>query len=203
MRLELFPGKNKEPANGTLEFIGKFKNLHFENCKFFAAVFGVLGARVADFIYSLADYYCRLDLLETDLLFKKELARKERLKLVKENVDFMVNYNRLLDDKDKYLWMNLAEDNELFISFKTNDAFNKWIKTIEEDLRKFGTQEDFFKKILRFFNELHWIIIENIKDLSFRVDQVFEKNTEQEQMLIEYLSQQAEITQNNGIYYLN
>ena len=31
----------------------------------------------------------------------------------------------------------------------------------------------------------------------------FEKNTEQEQMLIEYLSQQAEITQNNGIFYLN
>jgi len=70
-------------------------------------------------------------------------------------------------------------------------------------LRKFGTQEDFLKKILQFFNELHWIRIENIKDLSFRIDQVFEKNPEQEQMLIKYLSQQAEISQNNGIFYLN
>ena len=72
MRLELFPGKNKQPARGILEFIGKFKNLHFENCKFFAAVFGILGARLTDFFYSPTDYYCRLDLIETDLLFKKE-----------------------------------------------------------------------------------------------------------------------------------
>ncbi len=35
------------------------------------------------------------------------------------------------------------------------------------------------------------------------IKEFFEKNTEQEQMLIEYLSQQAEITQNNGIFYLN
>ncbi|MFW9998955.1 MAG: hypothetical protein ACFE9Q_07535 [Candidatus Hodarchaeota archaeon] len=202
MKLQLFPVKNKRSTKGTLEFIGKYKNLHFENCKFFAAVFGILGARVTDFIYSPADYYCRLDLLETDLLFKKELAKKERLKLIKENVDFMVNYNRILDDNDKYLWMNLGEDNELFISFKTKIAFNKWIKTIERDLGKFGTQEDFLSKILQFFNKLHWIRIENIKNLSFRIDQAIEKSTEQKQMLIDYLSEHSVITQNNGIYYL-
>ena len=55
------------------------------------------------------------------------------LRLIKENVDFVINFIRLLDDKDKYLWMKLAEDNELCISFKSKSAFNKWIKIIEEN----------------------------------------------------------------------
>ena len=202
MRLEIFPGKDKQPGKGSLEFIGKFKNLHFENCKFFAAVFGILGVKVTDFIYSQEDYYCRLELLETELLFKKELAKKERLKLLKENVNFIINFNRLLDDKDKYLWMKLAEDNELYISFKSKNAFNKWIKTIEEDLRKFGTQEDFLNKILQFFNKIHWIRIDNLKELSFRIEQAIEKNTEQKQLLIDYLSQYTEINQKDTLYYL-
>ena len=202
MRLEISPSNDKQPGRGTLEFIGKFKNLHFENCKFFAAVFGILGAKVTGFIYSPEDYYGRLELLETELLFKKELAKKERLKLIKENVDFVINFIRLLDDKDKYLWMKLAEDNELCISFKSKSAFNKWIKIIEEDLRKFGTQEDFLNKILQFFNKIHWIRIENLKEQSFRIEQFIEKNTEQKQLLIDYLSQYTEISQKDSLYYL-
>jgi hypothetical protein len=162
----------------------------------------MLGIRLTDFIYSPRDYYCRLDLIETDLLFKKELIKKERLKLLKENVNFIVNYSRMLDDKDKYLWKNLAEDNQIFISFKTKNAFTNWIKNVENDLRKFGLKEQFLDKVLQFFNKLHWIRIENIKDLSFRIDQAIE-NTKQLQFLMEYLSQHTKITQNNGVYYIN
>ncbi|MFX1390785.1 MAG: hypothetical protein ACFE9Z_12035 [Promethearchaeota archaeon] len=203
MRLELYPSESKEPARGTLEFIGKFKNLHFENCKFFAAVFGVIGARVTDFIYSPADYYCRLELIETDLLFKKELAKKERLKLIQENVNFIINYNRLLNEKDYYLWMKLAEDNQIYVGFKTKSAFNNWIKNIENDLRKFGIKDEFFEKILQFFSKLHWIRIENLKDLSFQIEQIIERDTKHKKMLIEYFSKLTEITQVDKIYYLN
>ena len=94
MRLDIIPGESKQPTRAVLEFIGKQRNLHYENCKFFAAIFGMLGIRVTDFIYSAAGYYCRLDLIETELLFKKELVKKDRLKLLKENIDFIVNYNR-------------------------------------------------------------------------------------------------------------
>jgi hypothetical protein len=48
----LIHGNNRKPAKGTFEFIAKYENIHFENCKFFAAVFGMLGVRVTDFIYS-------------------------------------------------------------------------------------------------------------------------------------------------------
>lgn len=201
-RLEIIPDENNGPARGVLEFIGTHRNLHYENCKFFAAVLGMLGIKVTDFIYSPTDYYGRLDLLETELLFKKELAKKERLKLLKENVNYIVNYNRILDDKDKYLWMNLAEDNELFVGFKNKSVFNRWIKILEEDLRKFGTKEDLLKKILLFFEKIHWIRIENLKDLSFRVEQSIERDTKQKQLLIGYLSQYSEISQSEGIYYL-
>ncbi|UCD01337.1 MAG: hypothetical protein JSV23_10740 [Promethearchaeota archaeon] len=200
--LEIIPDENNRPAQGVLEFIGTQRNLHYENCKFFAAVLGMLGIKVTDFIYSPTDYYCRLDLLETDLLFKKELAKKERIKLLNENIEYIVNYNRMLDDKDKYLWMNLAEDNDLFISFKSENAFTKWIRSIEKDLQKFGTKEDFLSKLLLFFNKIHWIRIENLKDLSFQVEQSIEKNLEQKQLLLNYLSNYTEISQKEGLYYL-
>ncbi|MFW9894545.1 MAG: hypothetical protein ACFFD7_01930 [Candidatus Thorarchaeota archaeon] len=203
MKLELFLSKNKEPAKGILEVIGKYKNLHFENCKFFAAIFGILGVRVTDFIYSPDEYYCRLELLETDLLFNRtELAKNERLKLIKENVDYITNYNRLLNDKDFYLWMRLARDNDIFISFKTKAVFKKWIKNVEEQLRKFGIKGDFLAKILQFFEKLHWIRIENINNLSFRIERVIEENKEQRQFLIDYLSEISNLSEVDGICYL-
>jgi len=202
LKLEILPDRNQMYRTGYLEFIGKQRNLHFENCKFFAGICGILGLKVTDFHYSSKDFYCRLDLIETPLAFRDDLAKKERIKLLQENVSFVVNYNRMLNDKDKFLWMNLAEDNETYINFKTKSAFNNWIKNVENDLRKFGTKEQFLIKMLQFFSRLHWIRIENIKDLSFRIDQVIKKNTEQKRMLIEYFSQHSGISHNNSIYYL-
>ncbi len=169
IKVEIFPDKKGGYAKGYLEFIGRYKNLHFENIKFMAAVLGVLGARVVDFIYSPDDYYCRLDLLATDLLFRKDRVKKERLKLLEENVDFIINYNRMLDEKDMYLWMRLAADNGVLISFKNQNVFNKWVKSIEVHLRKYGKKEDFLFKMLQFFDKLHWIRFENVKDYHFKL----------------------------------
>jgi hypothetical protein len=202
LKLEVLPNRKEKYAKGYLEFIGKQRNLHFENCKFFAGVCGMLGAKVTDFHYSSKDFYGRLDLIGTPLAFREELAKKERIKLIQENVNFIINYNRMLNDRDKYLWMNLAEDNDIFVCFKSKRVFNKWIQVIEKDLRKFGTQKDFLTKILQFFNKLHWLRIENIRDLSFRIEQKLEKIGEQKRFLMEYLSQYSEISHNNGLYQL-
>ena len=202
-RLEIIPDEKKGPARGVLEFIGTHRNLHYENCKFMAAVFGMLGVRVLDVIYSPDDYFCRMELIETNLLFSEDLAKKKRLKLLNENVNLLTNYERILDDKDIYLWMNLAEDNELFVCFRNKNAFNKWIKIIEEDLTKFGNKENFLHKILLFFSKIHWIRIENLKNLSFQIEDFIENNQEQKQFIMDYLSKYSEISQNDGIYYLN
>ncbi len=163
----------------------------------------MLGIKITDIIYSPIEYYCRMDLLETDLLFKKELVKKERLKLLKENVDFLINLNRMLDDKDMYLWINLAEDNDLFISIKNEKVFNKLINRVENDLRKFGSGEDFLNKVLKFFHKLHWIKIENLKTLSFQIEQSIEKDPEKRQLLLDYLSQYKNISRIEKTYILN
>ena len=98
--------------------------------------------------------------------------------------------------------MKLAEDNDLIVCFKNKQAFNKWIKTIEDDLRKFGMREDFLNKILQFFNKIHWIRIENLSDLSFRIEQSIEENSNQKQLLLDYLSQYKTLSQIDNIYYL-
>jgi hypothetical protein len=204
MRLEIFPDKRQNLARATMEFVGKQRNLHYENCKFFAAVFGILGVKITDFIYNSKDMYCRIDFIETDLLFRKDLARKERMALILENVAFMINHNRILDDNDdKHLWMKLAEDNMVYVSFKSRQTFNKWIKTIENDIQKYGSKDDFLGKILLYFQKLHWIRIHSgEKDYSFQLESVLENNDTQSRLIIDYLSKYTKISHTDGIYYL-
>ncbi|MFW9818514.1 MAG: hypothetical protein ACFFE5_02795 [Candidatus Thorarchaeota archaeon] len=202
LKLEVFPEREQGFGKGYLEFVGKQRNLHFENCKFFAGICGILGLRVTDFHYSSKDFYGRLDLIETPLAFREELVKKERIKLLQENVNFVINYNRMLIDKDRFLWMNLAEDNDIYICFKTKNAFNKWIGAVEKDLRKFGSKEDFLNKIIQFFNKLHWIRIENLVEYSFRIEKALENNSKQQKFLLDYLSKFSEITQSGEIYQL-
>jgi hypothetical protein len=99
--------------------------------------------------------------------------------------------------------MNLAEDNELCVCFRNKNAFNRWIKTIEEDLTKFGNRDNFLHKILLFFNKIHRIRIENLRNLSFQIEDFIENNKKQKQFIMNYLSDHSEVSQNNGIYYFN
>ena len=202
MKLEVILDKNENYVKGNLEFIGRYKNLHFENIKFMAAVFGVFGVKIVDFIYSADDYYCRLELLPTDLLFKQELVKKKRLKLIEENVDYIINYNRMLDDKDMYLWMKLAEDNGVIVTFKNQNVFNKWVKSVEDHLQKFGEKEEFLFKMLQFFNKLHWIRIEYGKDLLFQIEPFIENNKIHKHYLLDYLSKHSEVLEVDGFYNL-
>lgn len=203
-RLELTLDEKKGPARGVLEYIGTHRNLHYETCKFMAAELGMLGIRVLDVIYSPDEYFCRMELLETDLLFSEDLAKKKRLKLLNENVNHFINYSKVLnDDRDEYLWMRLAQDNQIFINFQDKQTFNKWLTLIEKDLQKFENHEDFNIKLLKFFEKLHWIKNVSERNLSFQVEQPIESDDEQKQWLIDYLSKYSKVSQNDGIYYLN
>lgn len=202
LTLEIFTNENEKYAKGIFVFVGKQRNLHFENCKFFAAIFGILGVRVTEFTYSSKDYYCRFDLIETDLLFREDLAKKERIKLLNDNVNFIINYDRLLDDKDKHLWMKLAEDPMLFINFKNKHAFNRWVKIIETDLSRFTRRKNYLGKILRFFEKLRWIKIINYQNLTFQIEKALESESRQKKWLIDYLSKLSNITHIDEIYSL-
>jgi hypothetical protein len=203
MTLEILTYKNEKYAKGIFVFVGKQRNLHFENCKFFAAMFGILGVRVTDFMYSSKDFYCRFDLVETDLLFREDLAKKERIKLLNENVSFVVNYDRLLDDKEKHLWMKFAEDPMLFINFKNKNAFNRWVKTVEDDLNKYSPKENYLGKILKFFEKLRWVKVLNDQNLSFQIEKPIEPESKQKKWLMDYLSKLSNINYTEGTYSLD
>jgi hypothetical protein len=201
IELEVSTGKY---FTGVLEYIGTHDNLTYENSKFNAAVAGVLGVKVTDFLYSRNTKYCRLDLEATDLFYVKKFNKKELIKLIKHNLHYFTNYKRIINDKAHFLWLKMAEDGDVIVSFKNKKASLKWLEIIERDLRTYDSDENFLLNLLKTFERFHWISIENDNEngLSFRL-QLLEKNNSNEiGFLLESLSKHAKITSLDGIYNL-
>ncbi|MFX1316208.1 MAG: hypothetical protein ACFE9T_10115 [Promethearchaeota archaeon] len=201
-RLDIFTEKNGKHLTGIFEYIGTNKNLHFENCKYNAAAFGILGAKIKNCIYSERDLYCRFDLETTDLWFKQTLAKKERMTLLKENISYLVNYERIMKDMDYYLWMKMANDRDFIISFNDEKIIKEWLELVENDFKKFGESVDIPLNILRFFEKLHWINIESEKDLIFQLRFPKTAHGYEREFLLNSLSKYGKISQDNERFYL-
>ncbi|MFX0140972.1 MAG: hypothetical protein ACFFDN_45455 [Candidatus Hodarchaeota archaeon] len=201
-RLDLFTGTGSKDLSGTFEHAGLYKNLCYENYKFSAALFGLLGSKITDFLYSRKDDYCRFDLKATDLFFRKDIAKKERIKLMNHNLSFFINYNRIINDKDYYLWMKLAEDKRIIVTFNNEETKQEWVKLIENEIEKFGEKEEFHFNILKFFEKLHWIEIESEADLIFQIRLSESKFQNEREYLLEFLSRKSKISHMNGKYRL-
>ena len=185
-----------------VDFVGTEKNLHFENCKINAALIGILGCKVTSILYYPQDLYCRMDFKATDLLYNDKRLRKERISLMNENLRHLINYNRLIQDDDHYLWMKMAEDKDVIINFTNEKVKKKWINLMESEFEKFGENEDFLPNILNFFEKMHWIEIENREVLSFRIRISKEKNKAEIEFLQNYLSKHAKLSEQEGLFYL-
>ncbi|TFG27586.1 MAG: hypothetical protein EU532_07145 [Promethearchaeota archaeon] len=203
-KIEFYSKKDSKYPSAIFEYSAKkgYRNLHFENLKLNAAGFGLLGAKITDFLYSEQDNYARFDLTLTDLFFEKDMALKERKTLIEHNLKFIINYNRILNDKNYYLWMKMAEDNDIIINFINFKARKRWVENIEKDLNEFGTNEKGSLTWLKFFENLHWIRIENEMDLTFQIRLSKEENEEEYDFLLNYLSKYGKIIQENGRFYL-
>jgi len=163
---------------------------------------GIIGFKIIDFLYSEEELYYRFEVVPTDLFFSQKLEKKKRIDLLKHNVEYVINYNRILDDTADHLWVKMADDNDVIINFKNEEARKKWIETIENDLRKYGTREEFLLKLLNYFDHLHWIRIENEKELSFRINLLKPKNEMEIEFILEHLSKYSKISEKNDVYYL-
>jgi uncharacterized protein YueI len=206
--LEFYTRENIKYPLAIFEFSCKYKNLHYENCKLNAILFGLLGVEIVDFIYSEKDFYARFDLKLTESFFKRETREfkkdlKEREKIVNTNLAFLINYNRIINDKDYYLWMKMAEDNDVRITFINETARRRWIEQIEKDLSRFGTKDEFLINVLKFFERIHWIKMINEIDLQFQIIISDIQNKSEREFLLKYLSDHANISEDNGRYYLN
>lgn len=200
--IDIFTGKSNEDMKGVFEYVGIYKNLFNEFCKYSAAFFGLLGTRVSDFLYSEKDLYYRLDLEATELFFRNEPAKKDRIKLMDHNLSYLINYMRIINDEDQYLWMRMAEDKETFISFKNRKDLEEWFALIYDDVKKFGDNEIELLNLLKFFEKLHWIEIESGNDLIFVFTLSTLKNSIERDFLLETLSKCCQISEDNEVFQL-
>ncbi len=201
-RLDLFTGKGRQDLTGIFEHAGLYKNLCFENYKYSAALFGLLGSEITDFLYSRKNNYCRFDLKATDLFYKKDLAKQDRIKLMNQNLSYFINYNRVIEDKDYYLWMKLAADKQVIITFNTEEVKKNWVSVIESEIEKYGDREDFQLNMLKLFEKFHWIEIESENDLIFQIRLSKTKYEQEIHYMLEILSKKSEILHKNGRYQL-
>ena len=95
-----------------------------------------MGVKISNCLYSEKDNYCRFDLEATELFFRKELVRSERIKLMNNNVYQLINYHRIINDDDDYfLWMKLANDKNNFICFNNQNTRMEWFDLIKQNTK--------------------------------------------------------------------
>ncbi len=202
MHIEVIPEKGKAGYSVIIEHTGNYNNLHLLNCKMAAVAFGMMGAKIVDFHYSNQDIYYRFDIETTDLLFDKKTIKNEREQLMKHNLEFLINFNRILSDKDEHLWMRLANNKDIIITYNNLKDLDKVIEELEKDLRNYGKSDELLLKLLKLFEKLHWIIILKESDLSFQII-LSENRKEERKYLLEYLSKKGKVSENNGILNLS
>ncbi|MFW9867247.1 MAG: hypothetical protein ACFFEN_14215 [Candidatus Thorarchaeota archaeon] len=201
-KIDLFTGKTKTDLTATFEFVGLAQNLGYETCKYTAAFFGLLGIKVTDCVYSFKDIYYRYDLKATDLFYRKDLAKPERIKLMNDNLTYFTNYSRVINDEDYYLWMKMAEDKNIIICFNNEETKKEWTNLIQEELSKYPEKEEKILHILKYFEKMHWVDIENTKDLIFHVRLFKPKYQSEREYMFEILSQFSNVSEIGGKYYL-
>lgn len=172
-----------------------YDNISYENHKLFAAIFTVLGMKVTEFFYSRENNYYRMEAVPTEFFLKDEFLREEKLQLFQYNISFLTNYKEVLkDENDFYLWMKMARDKGVRVDFNDKFARERWLETIESDLKMFSSRENRDLNMLRFFEAIHWIDIENEGEriFKFRLSNS-KKDEEKRDFLLDYLGKYSEI----------
>lgn len=201
-KIDLFTGKSKTDLTATFEFVGIYRNLGYETCKYTTAFFGLLGILVTDCVYSFKDTYYRFDLKATDLFYKMDLAKSERVKLMNYNISYFLNYSKIINDKDYYLWMKMAEDKDIIVIFNNEEIQREWMRLIEYDISKYSDKEDHAAHILKFFEKIHWIELISDKDLSFQIKLSETKNKRERDYFFEILTKYSDLSKLDENYYL-
>ncbi|MHA2185015.1 MAG: hypothetical protein ACXAAI_08450, partial [Promethearchaeota archaeon] len=195
-------GQSGTAINGIFEFAGIYRNLSFESCKYNAAIFGLLGVKITNVVYSEKDIYYRFDLETTDLFFRKELLKQDRTKLMKQNVAYLINYKGMIEDQDYHLWMKMAADKNIILSFNTEQSQQEWVNSIESEVKSLVEKEDIPLYLLKFLEKLHWVEIESEKDLIFQIRLSDIHHQHERQLLVDILSKYSRVSELGRNFYL-
>ncbi len=191
---KFFEVERGKPSKFILEYSGLQKNLHFENCKMIASIYGFAGFKIKECLYSDKSLYCRYVLEDSDLVYSDDIAQKQRIQIVRDNLSYFVNYREIVNDpQDYYLWMKFADDKDCFINFNLTKTRNNWIDTIIKDIKKYGSQSLVLVNLLKVFEKLHWISIIDEKEYIFKILLSKEKYNEEIDYMMQKLSEHANV----------
>jgi hypothetical protein len=205
--LEISPIKDSKHLHCILEHVGLAKsgfpvnNIHIANCKIILQMMGFLGFKVINLEPSFHELYYRIEMVTTNLYFQKKLLKKERLTLVENNVKYLTNYSRIVEDDDYQLWMKLANSHSCIVEFKSDKAFEEWISIVEKDLEFFDKDQKSKIKILKFFEKIHWIHLdENHKSFTFQLS--IGLSTETTTRLINYIDKNFQYDKDGNTFFI-
>ncbi len=95
----------------------------------------------------------------------------------------------------------MADDKNNILFFNNDEEREDWINLIKNDISKFAEEEDFLLNFLKFFERIHWIDIENDRDLIFYIRLSKIKYQNEIEFLLNTLSKYSSIKEANGKYY--
>lgn len=187
----------------SVEYIGKYPNLHFHNVKLLISLLGFLGLKVHKIRYREKDKYARFTIEPTPLIDKSAQLHRERKALAQQNIEKLANYFEIVNDEPCHLWIKMAADNNVALKFKNKWAIKEWFSKIQRDIEKFSpSQKIKLNSILKFFEKIHWIKILNLQDLVFEFSINQQEWNDEREFLLNTLSEFGEILSMEGIYQI-
>jgi hypothetical protein len=120
-----------------------------------------------------------------------------------DNLTYFINYSRVINDNDYYLWMKMAEDKNIIVCFNNEETKKEWTNLIIDEISKYSEKEKKILQILKYFEKMHWVDIENDEDLIFQVRLSRPKYQSEREYLFETLSQFSSISEMGGKFYLS
>ncbi|MBD3213829.1 MAG: hypothetical protein GF311_14565 [Candidatus Lokiarchaeota archaeon] len=168
LRYYLTKSRKREEILLSVEHVGEYRNLQYENLKFLGILLGFLGVKLVDFFYSEKDLFAQLEFQTTELFFSNKKSRIKRIKLIQTNCNYFQDYYRLLGDKDHYFWMGVEESETPYLKFNNMKVLENWINKIEEDLDSLNQKQNIPLFILKFFEKINWIKSTNTIEYDYR-----------------------------------
>jgi len=169
-----------------IELSGYYKNLHYEFCKSFASIMGIIGLKLRDTTYisdkSLNYFYMRFDCEKSYILTQSKPKLKEQIKLARENLKRILKYEQLLNDKTEHVWLNTSQFKGAIISFNDIQTGIEYIRANIKELERTVDLAELSYYILLIFEHFHWIIIDNKTPPSFHY--VISKNGHEVEYMI-------------------
>lgn len=203
INLEITTKTKDRGYNGILTLTSKYPNTELANVKITVALLGFIGIEVIDTHYSKQNKnYFRIKLTTSELFFNRDEERENRIKLAKYNVNSLINLVKVLDNDTPFLWQRMALDKDLIIDFMNEESYDKWINNLREDIKSYAKEGDLPVFLLKFFEHLHWIRIEDEKELKFHIRFPERKYPKKYNQIIEIFSKFGTIRKTDDDFFL-